>query len=155
MKLAKVLLIPALGMCLAAAAQMGEQPPMGPSGQVGVPGMGRRGGRMGGPRGGQQGQRGENLPNPDKQAKRLAKQLKLNDEQRSQVTSILDDQRSQMQRLMNDSSLSREDRMSRLQELHRASMDKINALLNDSQRAKFAQIQQKQQERRQERRRGY
>ena len=115
--------------------------------------MGRRGGpRMGGPQGGQREQ--DRLPNPDKQAKKLAKQLKLNDEQKTQVRSILQDQQNQTQQVMNDSSLSRQDRMSKLQEIHGATTDKINALLNDTQKAKYAQILQKQQERRSERRGG-
>jgi hypothetical protein len=53
-----------------------------------------------------------------------------------------------------DQSLSREDRMAKMKALHEDSTTKINAVLNDTQKQKFADMQAKMQERMQQRTQG-
>src|SRR5262249_14505352 len=85
-------------------------------------------------------------PSVDDQLNRLDKELSLSDAQKAQVKSALEDQHKQMETLMQNSSLSREDRMSKMKELHESSSSKIREALNDDQKKKFDQLQEKQKE---------
>ena len=98
----------ALFSCMLAAAQ---GPPEG--------GMGRRG-------------RG-----PMMDANQLAEQLNLTADQKTKVDAILQDQRSQMMTLREDSSLSQDERRTKMQTIMQSGRTKIRALLNEEQRKKF------------------
>ncbi len=104
--------------------------------------MGRRGGA------------GRQMPSVDDQVKNLTKQLKLSDDQQKQVRTILQDQRDRMQQQMQNSSASREDRRSKMREIHQSASGKIRDLLNDDQKKRYDEYQQKQMERMQQRRGG-
>ena len=56
------------------------------------------------------------MPTVDDQLKHLTKKLNLSDDQQAKLKPILEDQRKQMDGIRNDSSLSREDRFSKMQE---------------------------------------
>jgi protein CpxP len=89
-------------------------------------------------------------PTPDEQVARMTKRYNLSSDQQSQIKPILANQQQQMQALRQDSSLSREDRMAKMKSIRDDSSAKISALLNDSQKQKFAQDQQRRQEHMQE-----
>jgi len=87
------------------------------------------------------------MPSVDDQVKRMTKKLNLNDDQQSKVRSALESQQAQMQQLRSDTSLSRDDRMSKMQEIHQNSTTQIRAALNDDQQKKFDEMQEKRRER--------
>ena len=87
---------------------------------------------------------------PDDQLARLTKRYNLSADQQTQIKPILANQQQQVQTLRQDTTLSREDKMAKIKSIHEDSSSKIQALLNDSQKQKFAQDQQRRQERVQE-----
>jgi len=107
-----------LGVALGAHAQEAGPPPGG--GQMG------RGHRM----------------SPDEELSRLDKQLKLTDDQKSSIKPILEDRQKQMESLRSDSSLSREDRMTKMRSIMDESNGKIRNVLNDDQKKQFDDMQQ-------------
>jgi protein CpxP len=98
--------------------------------------------------------RGHRGMDPDEQLKHLTKALDLTSDQQTQIKPILESQQQQMMAVHQDQSLSREDRMAKMKALHEDSTTKINAVLNDTQKQKFADMQAKMQERMQQRTQG-
>ena len=89
------------------------------------------------------GQRGNRQPpSVDEQVKRLADRLNLSDDQQSKIKPILEDQRQQMASLREDTSLSREDRMSKMRSIRESTTSKISAILNDDQKKQYEAMQQ-------------
>ena len=91
---------------------------------------------------------------PAKRTERLGKELKLSSDQKAKVEDILKSEQSQMQNLRADSSLSREDRHSKMMDIHKASDDQIRALLNSDQQKKWEAMQEKRQQRMERHHRG-
>jgi protein CpxP len=87
------------------------------------------------------------IPDVDTQLQRLSKKLKLTDEQKPQVKTILEDQRDQMQKLMQDSSGSRAENRQKMREIHENASSKIRSLLTDEQKAKYDKLEAKRRER--------
>ena len=114
--------------------QQSEQPAGQPSGQPSEPGMGRHMGRR-------------PMPSVDDQIKHLSKKLNLNDDQQAKLRPILEDQRKQMDTIHNDSSLSREDRFGKMQELRKSSDDQIKSVLNPDQQKNFEKMRDEQHDR--------
>jgi len=81
-------------------------------------------------------------PSVDEQIKRLADRLNLSDDQQSKIKPILEDQRQQMGALREDTSLSREDRMSKMRSIRESTTSKISAILNDDQKKQYEAMQQ-------------
>lgn len=79
-------------------------------------------------------------PNPNKQAKRLAKALGLTRDQEAQIGPILADRDRQIQQLRADSSMAPADRRAKARALAQDSRARIEALLNDSQKQRFEQM---------------
>ncbi len=77
------------------------------------------------------------MANVDDQAKSLAKNLNLTEEQQSKLKTILQLQQQQVQAVIYDRSLSQEQRMDQFRTLNEALLNKIRGLLNDDQRQKF------------------
>jgi protein CpxP len=102
-----------------------------PSGQPSEPGMGRPMGRR-------------QMPSVDDQIKHLSKKLSLTDDQQAKLKPILEDQRKQMETIHNDSSLSRQDRFSKMQELRKSSDDQIKSVLNADQQKNFDKMREDQ-----------
>jgi periplasmic protein CpxP/Spy len=96
------------------------------------------------------GQWGHQHMNPDEQVAHMTKRYSLTSDQQTQIKPILTNQQQQMQALRQDTTLSREDKMAKIKTIRDDSSSKIQALLNDSQKQKFAQDQQRRQERMQE-----
>ncbi len=106
--------------------QAGQQPD-----QQSGPGMGRHMGRR-------------HMPTVDDQLKHLTKKLNLSDDQQAKLKPILEDQRKQMDAIRDDSSMSRQDRFSKMQELRQSSDTQIKSVLNDDQQKTFDKMREDQ-----------
>jgi len=78
---------------------------------------------------------------PAERTQMLTKHLKLTADQQPKVLEILKSEQSQMESLRSDTSTSREDKRSKMMDIHKASDDQINALLDANQQKKFAEMQ--------------
>lgn len=111
-----------------------EGPPPPPAQGDQQPGAGRHMGRR-------------PMPSVDDQLKHLTKKLKLSDEQQTKLKPILEDQHKQMDQLREDSSLSRQDKFSKMQELRQNSDTQIKSVLDEDQQKNFDKMRAEQQDR--------
>lgn len=86
-------------------------------------------------------ERGRRHFDPARRAAMLGKHLNLTSDQQGKVLDILKSEQSQMETLRSDTSLSREDRHSKMMDIHKTSNDQIRALLTPDQQKKFDEIQ--------------
>jgi Spy/CpxP family protein refolding chaperone len=100
------------------------------------------GGQSGGER------HGHRMPSPEERADHLKKALDLNDDQQGKVLSIYQDEQKQMDALRSDTSSSREDRWSKMRQIHENTVSQIKSVLNPDQAKKFDDMEQKMAERR-------
>ena len=87
------------------------------------------------------------MPSVDDQLKHLTKKLKLSDDQQTKLKPILEEQRKQMDQIREDSSLSRQDRFSKMRELRQSSDTQIKSVLDEDQQKNFDKMRTEQQER--------
>lgn len=73
----------------------------------------------------------------------MTKRLNLSPDQVTQIKAIQADNETQMQAIHSDSSLQGADRHAKMMDLHKAENDKVRAVLNDDQKAKFDAMQAK------------
>jgi Spy/CpxP family protein refolding chaperone len=90
------------------------------------------------------------VPNPQHQAKRMAKKLGLSSDQKAQIEPILADRDQQVQSLRGNTSLSPQDRKAQLRSVMQDSDRKIEAVLNDAQKQQYEQLKQEHRARRQQ-----
>lgn len=88
------------------------------------------------------------------QLEMLTKRLNLTSDQQTQIKSIQDDNRQQMMTVRNDSSLSQDQRRSKMMDIRKSSQDKIRALLTDEQKTKYDAMQAEMRERMKNRQQG-
>lgn len=90
---------------------------------------------------------GEGRPDPAQMQARhlemMTKRLNLTPDQVSQVKAIQDDGMNQMQALRSDTSTPREEKRAKMQSIHQAQTEKVRAVLNDEQKAKFDAMEAK------------
>jgi Spy/CpxP family protein refolding chaperone len=86
--------------------------------------------------------------------KHLSKKLNLTDDQQAKLKPILEDQRKQMEQIHGDSSLSREDRFSKMQALRQSADTQIKSVLTEEQQKSFDKMRAEQQDRMKQWRRG-
>jgi hypothetical protein len=67
------------------------------------------------------------------------------------VLSILQDEQKQIEAMHSDSSLSRDDRWSKMREIHENTTTQIKGTLNSDQAKKFSEMQQQMEQRREQR----
>ena len=91
------------------------------------------------------------MMDPAQQLEGMTKRYNLSADQQTQLKPILAQQQQQMQALRGDSSLSREDRMAKMQSIRADTKTRIEAVLNPDQKKQFEEDQQKMQERMQQR----
>lgn len=91
--------------------------------------------------------RGGHGMDPAARLEHMTKRYKLSADQQTQLKPILADEQQQMQALRSDSSVSREDRFAKMKGIHEQSSAKIEAVLNDTQKAEFEKDQTRMQER--------
>jgi protein CpxP len=121
-----------LAVCLAGGAHVFAQEPGGaPETQAPPPQGGHRG-----------------MMDPAQQLEGMTKRYNLSADQQTQLKPILASQQQQMQALRGDSSLSREDRMTKMQSIRADTKTKIEAVLNDDQKKQFEADQQRMQQQR-------
>jgi protein CpxP len=97
------------------------------------------------------GRMGRQPMTPDEQVARMTKRYNLSADQQTQIKPIVADAQQQMMTLRQDSSMSREDKMTKMMSIREASNTKISAILNDTQKQQFTEDQQKMQQRMQQR----
>jgi Spy/CpxP family protein refolding chaperone len=78
---------------------------------------------------------------PAKRTEMLTKQLKLTSDQQPKVLDILKSEQSQMEKLRSDSSLSQDDRWSKMMEIRKSTNDQIRTLLDPDQQKKWDKMQ--------------
>jgi Spy/CpxP family protein refolding chaperone len=86
-----------------------------------------------------------------RQLEMLTKRLNLTTDQQTQVKSIDEDTGKQMMAVRNDTSLSQDDRRSKMLGIRKASQEKIRGVLTDEQKTKYDALLTEQQERMKER----
>ncbi len=74
---------------------------------------------------------------PERQVDMMTKRLNLSPDQVTQVKAIEAESMSQAKALRDDTSLSQEDRHSKMKSIHEAAQTKVRAVLNDEQKTKF------------------
>ena len=84
------------------------------------------------------------MSSADDQLKHLSQKLSLSDDQQTKLKPILQDQHKQMQQLWNDTSMSRQDRFSKMRELRENGDAQIKSVLNEDQQKKFDEMRQEQ-----------
>ena len=97
--------------------------------QMGTMGSGQGGGQMG---------HGPMIP--DQRLQMLTKRLNLSADQQAKIKPILENESQQMQTLHQDSSMSQEDRMSKMQQIRQSSNEQIKSNLNSDQQQKFEEM---------------
>lgn len=88
------------------------------------------------------------------QLEMLTKRLNLSPDQVTQIKAINEDTRTQSMAVRSDQSLSQAERRSKMMDIRKTSQDKIRAVLNDDQKAKYDAMLAKRKERMKERRDG-
>ena len=86
-------------------------------------------------------------PSADKRLAMLTKQLNLTSDQQSKVKPILEDQQKQFETLRQNSSVSPQDRHSKMADLQQSTSSQIRSVLTEDQQKKFDETQQKRRER--------
>jgi len=94
---------------------------------------------------GGRGQR-QQMPSVDDEVNRLSENLNLSDSQKTQAQTILQSQQDQMNALRRDTSMSREDRHSKMTAIHQTASGPIRALLNEDQQKKYDALEQQRQQ---------
>jgi len=78
---------------------------------------------------------------PAKHAAMLAKRLKLSSDQQTKVEEVFKSEQSQMESLRSDTSVSPQDRHSKMMDVRKSSNDQIRALLDPDQQKKWDEMQ--------------
>jgi Spy/CpxP family protein refolding chaperone len=73
----------------------------------------------------------------DAQLEHMSQTLNLTDDQKTKIKPILEDSMKQMQQLRQDSSVSQEDRHTKMQQIHDSTMSQIKPILTDDQQKKL------------------
>jgi Spy/CpxP family protein refolding chaperone len=85
---------------------------------------------------------------PDQELARMTQQLHLTDEQQAKIKPILEEQHKQMMALRQDTSMSREDRRAKFQEIRKQTFEKMNPILTAEQQKQFQQMRRERRGRR-------
>ena len=90
-------------------------------------------------------------PDPAQRTQELTKKLKLTSDQQAKVQDILQSEHSQMETLHQDSSLSQQDRRTKMMEIRKSTDDQIRGLLDSNQQTKWDEMQARREQRMQNR----
>jgi periplasmic protein CpxP/Spy len=85
-------------------------------------------------------------PDPAQRTQELTKKLNLTSDQQTKVQSALESERSQMDSMRQDSSLSQQDRRTKMMDLHKGTDAQIRAILDPTQQTKWDEMQAKRQQ---------
>ena len=129
----RVAMIALCSGALSAIPMMAQDPaPAAPQGQMGPRGRGMQG----------------------QQLEMLTQKLNLTADQQTKVKAIDEDTGKQMMAVRNDTSLSQDDRRTKMMGIRKDSQDKIRAILTDDQKTKYDAMQAEMRERMKERQQG-
>ncbi len=78
---------------------------------------------------------------PAQRTEKLSRKLKLTADQQTKVQEIFKSEQSQMQSVHSDSTLSRDQRRSKMMDIHKTSTDQVRALLDATQQKKWDKMQ--------------
>jgi len=78
----------------------------------------------------------------DQHLQMLSEKLSLSDDQKAKLKPVLQDQMQQMKAVRDDSSLTEEQKRTKMKSIHESLHDQINAVLTPEQQAKFKQMRQ-------------
>ena len=81
--------------------------------------------------------------NPERQMEMMQRRLNLSDAQTAKIRDIFSDARMKMEALRSNSTLSPEDRRAQMMAMHQGAQEKIRAVLNPEQQAKYDEMQQR------------
>jgi len=84
---------------------------------------------------------------PQRRTERLTRQLNLTSDQQAKVLEIFKSAKTQMEAVHSDSSLSQEDRHSKMMEIHKSTDGQIRSLLDGTQQQKWDAMRTRQEER--------
>ncbi len=113
-------------------------------GQMALAEMGQE--KMGAPEAGPQGP-----PPIADRLQRMGQMLQLTDEQKAKIKPLLEAEVAQIKTIHNDSSLSRPQKMEKIQQLRSSTHDKIKPILTPEQQKKLEEMQERAKERRERR----
>ena len=82
-------------------------------------------------------------PDPAQRTQELTKKLKLTSDQQTKVQDILQSEHSRMESLRQDTSLSQQDRRTKMMDIHKTGDAQIRALLDSNQQKKWDEMQAK------------
>ena len=82
-------------------------------------------------------------PDPAQRTQELTRKLKLTADQQTKVQEILQSEHSQMETLHQDTSLSQQDRHTKMMDIHKTGDAQIRALLDSNQQKKWDEMQAK------------
>lgn len=88
-------------------------------------------------------------PNPQRQAKMMARRLSLTPDQESAIEPILADRQQQVQSARADTTLAPRARRQKVKGIQQDSDNKIEAILNDTQKQQYEQMKQERRAKRQ------
>jgi protein CpxP len=91
---------------------------------------------------------------PAKHTEMLTKKLNLTPDQQTKVQEIFKSEQSQMESMHGDSSMSRDQRHTKMMEVHKTSADQVRALLDPTQQKKWDEMQANREQRMQGRHHG-
>lgn len=80
----------------------------------------------------------------DQRLQMMTQQLNLTTDQQTQIKPILENESQQMQTLRQDTSLSQDDRMSKMKQIRQTSASQIKPILTADQQAKWQQMMSQQ-----------
>jgi len=81
------------------------------------------------------------LMSPEQRLQHMTKMLNLTPEQQEKIKPILESQNTQMQSLHQDTTMSREDRMAKAQQIRQSGDEQIKGVLSPDQQQKWSQMQ--------------
>lgn len=81
------------------------------------------------------------MPSVDERLQHLTKALSLSADQQAKIKPILQEQHDQMASLKQDTSMSKQDRRTKFEQIRQDTHQKMRDALNDDQKAKFDQMQ--------------
>lgn len=79
----------------------------------------------------------------DQQLDHMSQALNLTDDQKAKIKPILEDQDKQMHQLMQDTSVSQQDKRSKMREIHENTMSQIKPILNSDQQKKLESMHER------------
>jgi len=86
---------------------------------------------------------GHGMPGAQERTDRLAKELQLSEDQKAKVLSIYQDEDKQMSALHSNTSTSREDRWSKMRQIHENTASQIKGVLNAEQAKHFEAMEKR------------